>query len=132
MHSFREGDRVRIFDFPEGYKDANYIDDPEMRTGELFRFCVGKEFTIQGFGRYGHIELRGDEDPAVKKKFGLNSIWIEPQFIELITKARRHVARPKNGRGWQEDFLKADLKFAEMSHKAVGKGTGARRRKSAI
>jgi len=79
-----------------------------MRTGELFRICVGRKFTIQGFGRYGHIELGVDEDPAVKRKFGLNSIWIEPQFIALITKTRRRVDRPDNGLGWREDFLEAE------------------------
>jgi len=85
-------------DCPEGYKDPNYKDN-QMPTGELFRFCVGRKFTIQGFGRYGHIELGVDEDPAVKRKFGLNSIWIEPKFIELIAKTRRRVDRPENGLG---------------------------------
>jgi hypothetical protein len=103
-----------------------------MRTGELFRFCVGRKFTIEGFGRHGHIELRVDEDPAVKRKFGLNSIWIEPQFIELITKNRRRVDRPKNGLGWREDFLKEERKFAGMNQKSVDETTRVRRKKGAI
>ena len=64
-------------DCPEAYKDPNYKDDPNMRTGELFRFCVGRKFTIRGFGRHGYIELQVDDDPAVKRKFGLNWIWVE-------------------------------------------------------
>jgi hypothetical protein len=33
---------------------------------------------VRVFDRYGYIELEVSDDPAVKKKFGLNSIWIEP------------------------------------------------------
>jgi hypothetical protein len=131
-HNFRERDRVRICDCPEAYKDRNFKDDPEMRTAELFRFCVGKKFMIQGFDRYGYIELRVDENPAVKRKFGLNSIWIEPQFIELITKTRRGVGRPGNGFGWREDFLEAEQKFVEVSQKSVGKTRRVKRRKGAV
>ena len=86
-----------------------------MRTGELFRFCVGRRFTIRGFDRYGYIELQVDDDPAVKRKFGLNWIWVEPQFVELVTKIRRRVDRPENGLGWREDFLKSETE-------SVGKG----------
>jgi len=68
-----------------------------MRTGELFRFCVGRKFTIHGFDRYGYLELQVDDDPVVKRKFGLNGIWVEPQFVELISKTRRPVDRPENG-----------------------------------
>jgi hypothetical protein len=75
-----------------------------MRTGELFRFCVGRRFTIRGFGRYGQIELRVDQDPTVRKKFGLNSIWIEPKFIELVSKTRRRVDRPEDGMGGEKTF----------------------------
>ncbi len=58
-----------------------------MRTAELFRFCLDREFTVCGFGRYGHIELSvSDDDPKVRKKFGkFNTIWIEPEFLKLIS-----------------------------------------------
>lgn len=80
-----------------------------MRTGELFRFCVGRKFTIEAFGPYGHIEFRVDQDPEVKKKFGLNSIWVEPQFVELLTPTRRKVERPEDGLGWKEDFDNSEV-----------------------
>ena|ERR1700757_3906310 len=124
-HSFRAGDRVRVCDCPEGYKAPNYKDDPDMRTGDLFRFCVGRKFTIRGFDRYGYLELQVDDDPAVKRKFGLNWIWVEPQFVELISKTRRHVDRPENGLGWREDFL-------ESERESVGESKRARRKKGAI
>ena len=117
-HAFRTGDGVRVSDVPAGFKDPEYGDDLEMRTGELFRFCVGRKFVIRGFGRYGHIELQVDDDPAVKKKFGLNSIWIEPTFLELVTKTRRKVERPADGFGWKEDV--------QTSEETQGKKKGSK------
>jgi hypothetical protein len=84
------GDRVRVIDIPSGFKDLNYDLDqknPElrtMRTGELFRFCVGREFVIEEFNQYGYAELSVDKDRTVRKKFGLNSIWLEPEFLKRI------------------------------------------------
>jgi len=55
------GDRVRIVGIPADLKDPNYdlkdADHRKMRTAELFQFCLDREFTIQGFERYGHAEL---------------------------------------------------------------------------
>src|SRR6202008_1793063 len=124
-HRFRMGDGIRMCDCPKAYKDPNYKDDPDMRTGELFRFCVDRKLTIRGVGRYGHVELRVHDDPTVKSKFGLNAIWIEPKFIELVTKTRRRVGRPKNGLGWREDFL-------ESEKESVGERKHVRRKKGAI
>jgi len=82
------GDRVRIVDISEELKDPNYDSrHPEvadMRTAELFRFCLGRVFTIHGFDRYEYAELTVDEDRAVRRKFGLNTIWIEPKFLERV------------------------------------------------
>jgi hypothetical protein len=108
-HGFRVGDRVLILDIPSDLKDPGYEDDPEMRTAELFRFCLGRKFVIRGFDRYGFIELRVDDDRAVKKRFGLNSIWLEPKFLDMISRAPGRVTRPKNGVGWKKDFLKNEL-----------------------
>lgn len=88
------GDRVRIIEIPSGFKDPNYDrkddgDHWKMRTAELFRFCLGREFTIQAFDQYGHAELSVDKDRSVRKKFGLNTIWIEPEFIARVRKAKK-------------------------------------------
>ena len=88
----RIGDRVRIIDISSGFKDPNYdlkdAEHREMRTAELFRFCLGREFAIQGFDRYGYAELSVDKDRSVRKKFGLNTIWMEPGFLERIQVSR--------------------------------------------
>jgi hypothetical protein len=90
------GDRVRIIDIPSGFKDPKFdLKDAEhraMRTAELFRFCLGREFVIQEFGKYRHADLSVDEDRAVRKKFGLNTIWIEPEFLERIEVGGRKAA----------------------------------------
>ncbi len=113
-HRFRVGDKVLILDIPANLKDSGYKDVPEMRTAELFRFCVGRKFLIRGFDRYGFIELRVDDDPVVKRRFGLNSIWLEPYLLESISKARRAVSRPEDGLGWKEDFLESELEAARI------------------
>jgi hypothetical protein len=84
------GDRVRIIDIPSDLKDPRYDlkdeEHREMRTAELFRFCLGRVFMIYGFGRKGHIELEMSKSPPVRKKFGLSTIWIEPEFLKRVRK----------------------------------------------
>ena len=60
-----------------------------MRTAELFRFCLGREFAIEAFNQYGYAELSVDEDRGVRKKFGLNTIWIEPKFLAGVGKTKK-------------------------------------------
>jgi hypothetical protein len=87
------GDRVRIIDIPLGFKDPNCdLNDAlfrEMRTAELFRFCLDREFAIQAFNQYGYVELSVDKDRSVRKKFGLNTIWIEPKFLARVRNTKK-------------------------------------------
>jgi hypothetical protein len=86
------GDRVRITDISPDLKDPDYdlkdAEHREMRTAELFRICLGRVFTICGFGRYGHVELEVSRSPAVRKRFGMSTIWMEPEFLKRVRKAR--------------------------------------------
>jgi hypothetical protein len=116
-HGFRIGDRVLVADIPSDLKDPKYKDDPEMRTGELFRFCLKRKFLVRGFDRYGFTELRVDDDPVVKRKFGLNSIWLEPKFLALVSKSAHKVSGPRNGLGWKQDFLLAEAESARNKPK---------------
>jgi hypothetical protein len=86
---FKAGDLVQIIQIPEHLKDLRFdLRDAvtrRMRTGELFRFCLGREFTVRGFGRYGHVELDVSDDSGVRKKFGkYDTIWIEREFLERV------------------------------------------------
>jgi hypothetical protein len=76
-------------DISEDLKNPAYDkkdnDHREMRTAELFRFCVGREFLIRGFDKYGHPELHVGEDGTVRRKFGrYHTIWMEPEFLILV------------------------------------------------
>jgi hypothetical protein len=90
---FRAGDRVKVVDISPGLKDPNYdvksAEHGDMRTAELFRFCVGRVFTVYGFDRYGHVELHVGNSSAVRKRFGKwHSIWSEPEFLKLVSKRK--------------------------------------------
>jgi hypothetical protein len=87
----KAGDRVRILGIPDNLKDPNYdLKDPErreMRSAELFRFCVGRVFTIQDFDRYGFAELEVGNSPAVRETFGkYQTIWIEPELLKRVAR----------------------------------------------
>jgi hypothetical protein len=86
---FKVGDRVLVIDIPEDTKnpkaDLKSPEAREMRTAALFRFCLGKTFTVYGFGRYGHVELRAGQNREVRKKFGWShTVWIEPEFLKRV------------------------------------------------
>ena len=96
---FKIGDRVRVLEIPEDLKDRKAdLRSPEareMRTAELFRFCLGRTFTVYGFGRYGHAELRVGQNREVRKNFDWSdTIWIEPEFLKRVG-YQRLKARPK-------------------------------------
>jgi hypothetical protein len=88
------GDRVRIIEIPPDLKDPNYdlsdAERREMRTAELFRFCVGREFTVRGFGRYATVELEAGANREVGKKFGkYQTIWMEPAHLKVTRKRKK-------------------------------------------
>lgn len=87
--NFKVGDRVRILDIPEDLKDPEFdakhdTEESKFRTAELFRFCLGRAFTVYGFGRYGHVELQVNRSPAVRRKGFSGTIWIEPEFLRRV------------------------------------------------
>jgi hypothetical protein len=98
-HRFRIGDRVQIIDISADLKDPEYDrkHDPEkqMRTAELFRFCLGRVFTVYGLDRHGHVELRVSNSPLVRRRFGnWHWIWSEPEFLKWVS--RRSKVRKRN------------------------------------
>jgi len=72
------GDRVRILTIPPDLPEG------EIQTKSLFEMCLGKIFPIVGF--QGHLlELEVGEVKGVAPV--MESIWIEPEHVELITTA---------------------------------------------
>jgi hypothetical protein len=75
---FHVGDKVKVVGmspvtFPPGVKD-------EMGTEKLLKSMLGKVYTVQGFDRYGNVELHPKR---------LNSVWVEPEFLTLRTIKRK-------------------------------------------
>jgi hypothetical protein len=69
---FRVGDKVKIIGIPPmsfapGVKD-------ELGSEKLFKSMPGKIYTVRGFNKYGHIELRPTRSDFV---------WIEPELLKL-------------------------------------------------
>lgn len=69
------GDKVRVIGTPEN------LPDNEMGTRQLFEQCLGRIFPIQGFLN-GQVELCVGE--VVGEPDYMHSIWIEPEFVEVI------------------------------------------------
>lgn len=70
------GDLVKVVKYRPG-KYAPGVQD-ELGTEKLFKSMVGKSYRIEGFDKYGHLELR-------PKK--LDTVWIESDLVELVTRA---------------------------------------------
>jgi hypothetical protein len=69
---FRLGEKVRVIGLPKitfspGVKD-------ELGTEKLFKSMLGRVYTVRGFDKYGHIELRPKRS---------SHVWIEPEFLKL-------------------------------------------------
>jgi len=78
---FRIGDVIRVTCVPYAVKR-----DGRAETRSVFKRAVGKTFVVQGFGRYGHIQL------DISKIQKLDTIWIEPDCVQLFR--RRPMRRP--------------------------------------
>jgi hypothetical protein len=76
------GDTVRIVKLPPGLRDLE-----DLPTRAAFNLCLGHEYVIQDFGKYGHLEL--DVSAEIDEVAGGvgNTIWIEPEFVELVRKS---------------------------------------------
>jgi hypothetical protein len=81
--SFRKGDLIRVARIPEA------VEQMPLETRTIFREAQGKTFVVQGFGRYGHLEL---DVSRVRKR---NFIWIEPDCVQLVRRApsKRKITR---------------------------------------
>jgi hypothetical protein len=72
--TFKIGDRVTVTKLPPDQDDRAEID-----TSGVFKRSLGKTFRIEGFDADGNLEL------AVTKH---DTIWIEPEFVELTWRSR--------------------------------------------
>jgi hypothetical protein len=95
------GDRVRVVKIPSGLQEG------ELKTRTVFRKCIGRIFKVEGF-QHELIELNVGR--AVGKASYMETIWIEPEFLEKVTS---RTASRKKGR----------LEAAARPHKSKGPHT---------
>jgi hypothetical protein len=74
------GDRVRVVKMP-----AELVEG-KLKTKTLFGLCLGNVFTIVGFQKkWVDLEI-GD---VVGKAPGMETMWIEPEFVELVKVSKK-------------------------------------------
>ncbi len=71
------GSKVRLVGIPDGLEDY-----PDFPTKSTFERCIGHEFVIEGFNEVGMAEL---DIASVTGSVG-ETIWVEPKFLEVISK----------------------------------------------
>lgn len=69
------GDKIRVLKAPP------VLPEGESRTGTVFALCVGRIFPIVGF-QNDLLELEVGE--VVHEPSYMHSIWIEPEFVEIV------------------------------------------------
>jgi hypothetical protein len=70
------GDKVRVIQVPSFLPR-----DDRLNTRSLFELCVGRVFAIVGFnGDLMELEVGG----VLGKIPCMDSIWIEPEFVEIV------------------------------------------------
>jgi hypothetical protein len=72
------GDRVRLTSLPPDLP----IGDADLPTRVTFEKCIGREFLVTGFNELGMAEL---DIESATGSVG-ETIWVEPQFLELISR----------------------------------------------
>jgi hypothetical protein len=69
------GDRVRVLTVPPDLQEG------ELNTQSLFKLCVGHTFPIVGL-QGDLLELEVGE--VLGKEPCMDSIWIEPEHVEIV------------------------------------------------
>jgi len=71
------GATVRVIGTPE-------LGSMPEETHAAFRVALGREFRVIGHGPYGHLELELGADLDAQLGGFMNTIWIEPELVEII------------------------------------------------
>ncbi len=78
--AFKVGNRVKLIKIPPQVEHARRR-FPE--TFSIFQKAVGKEFRVQGFDDYGHVELWLREDGSEDTGGAAHTVWVEPEFLSV-------------------------------------------------
>jgi len=69
------GDKVRVVGIPP------ILPEDDLKTRSIFTSCLGRAFPIVSFN--GHL-LELEVGEAVGELPYIHTIWIEPQFVEIL------------------------------------------------
>ncbi len=84
--AFKVGDTVRVLRVPPSVEEQM----PE-ETLQIFLHCVGRVLRVDGFGRYGHLELNVKDDGSQSLDYCDHTIWIESEFVERVSSKENDV-----------------------------------------
>lgn len=87
LRPIKTGDKVRVLKVPPSMEK-----EMPAETRRLFRRCVGKVLRVDGFGRCGFLELNVLDDGSQATPCA-NTIWIEPECVELVKATRANGLR---------------------------------------
>jgi hypothetical protein len=76
----KRGDIVRLIGIPDDVHD-----DENLQTRTLFEKCLGKTFQIEDLKRVEGLPtilVQLDVGHVLGKKSCMDSIWVEPQYLE--------------------------------------------------
>jgi hypothetical protein len=77
------GDYVRVTGIPQ---DLPNLDGDDLRTKDIFERCLGRVFPVTGFqGKWLELEV----GEVVGAPACMHTIWIEPEFVELVRGAEQ-------------------------------------------
>jgi hypothetical protein len=77
----RIGDKVRLIGVP-----PDVHDDEKLQSRQLFEKCVGQTFTVAGLETVEGLPyqlIRLDVGQVIGKVAYLETIWVEPEFLQL-------------------------------------------------
>ncbi|MGC2110883.1 MAG: hypothetical protein WA655_15285 [Candidatus Korobacteraceae bacterium] len=73
----KEGDLIRVVRLPDGVQDSE-----RFSTRAILERCVGHVFPVMGMNNVGYLQI--DVGEVVGKPSYMESIWIEPECVELV------------------------------------------------
>lgn len=95
------GDKIRVIAIPPDVRSGIYDDDEELKTRTVFE--RSRVFPIKAFDD-DRVELHVGK--VMSRPAYEHSIWLEPQFIELVAKSRKPKGKVSNRRSWGRRVLK--------------------------
>ncbi len=97
------GDKIRVGGIPPDVRSGVYDEDEELKTRTVFERSLGRIFPVKAFDD-DRVELHVGKvmgRPAYE-----HSIWLEPQFIELVAKSKKPKRKASNRRSRGRRVLK--------------------------